>query len=68
LDQPVLRPSRRRESAVLTIAIHGSKAKSVEHMPRHNEAKKSGCDDCNDHERDEFLHDAKSLDAEKFGR
>ncbi len=27
-------------------------------MPRHNETKESGCDDCKDHERDDLLHDA----------
>ncbi len=27
-------------------------------MPRRNEAKKSGCDDCKDHKRDDLLHDA----------
>jgi hypothetical protein len=59
------RPSRRRQSAVLAIAIRRSKAKSVEHMPRYNEAKQTGCHDCKDHERDDLLHDASSH-AERF--
>jgi hypothetical protein len=50
------RPSCRGQSAV--IAIRRSKAKRVQHMPRHNEAKKSGGDDCEDHEHDDLLHDA----------
>jgi hypothetical protein len=45
------------QSAVVAIAIRRSNTKRVQHMPRHNEAKKSGCDDCKDHERDDLLHD-----------
>src|SRR5262249_8910687 len=45
-------------SAVLAIAIRRSNTKRVQHMPRHNEAKESGRDDCKDHERDDLLHNA----------
>ena len=46
------------QSAILAIAIRRSKAKRAKHMPRHNEAEKSGGDDCKDHERDDVLHGA----------
>jgi hypothetical protein len=38
-------------------AIRHSKAKRIQHMPRHREAKKSGCDDSKDHERDDLPHE-----------
>jgi hypothetical protein len=57
----------RRLSAIVAIAIHRSKAQRVKHMPRHNEAKKSGCDDCKDHERDDLLHDASPYTPKSFG-
>jgi len=47
-----------RQLAILAIAIHRSKAERAKHMPRHNEAEKSGGDDCKDHERDDVLHSA----------
>ena len=46
------------QSAILAIAIRCSKAERAKHMPRHNEAEKSGGDDCKDHERDDVPHGA----------
>jgi hypothetical protein len=46
-------------SAVLAVAIRPCKPQRIEHMPRHHEAKKSGREDCKDHDCDDLLHDAK---------
>jgi hypothetical protein len=43
---------------ILAIAIRRCKAERAKHMPRHNEAEKSGGDDRKDHERDDVLHSA----------
>ena len=46
-----------RSTTCAVVAIRHSKAKRIQHMPRHREAEKSCCDDYEDHEREDLLHE-----------